>query len=745
MLDSAFMPAARPNALALIARIRELSRTELVAGVKTGLDALPQALHEQEAAATNIVQQRILAEAAGRARASRDTILSGFERGFLESFDKRLDQGRPGAPSRPLALDQLSLVDNGLIEDQIVIGKLRSKTLHELGADELLGVETRIGDLLGQGGPVEREENPLDPDAALTALKHAIDAAADEGEVRATILNVLQPHLALALRKLYFEVNELLIAAGIVPRLKHEIQRAPDNPAAHGGAAGGGGGAGMPAAAAGRKRPDLTVSQMLSLRELLPGTSGMPLDMGAVVSSMLGGSAASLQHGARMMANADGSLYASAVATPVSPEVLASLARLQAAPAGPAGVPVSGGLVSGAMPVPGAGGFPYSGGALAEAVQHMAGAHPLDQLTGELVGVVFDFVLADKSVPGPVKDEIARLRVVALKAALLDRSFFARREHPMRRFLGCITELASDPEVDCSAGSPFMVALREVVADLNARFETDLAIFDAAIVRIEEAATEATRTADTGLETVAAELAARERADQARAAAAAEVESRLTGDLPEFVRVFLRSVWAAAIAHAALQSDAAAARATAVQVMDDLVWSVAPKTRADVPRLAAMLPKLVSAMQEGMRAADMPPAERQMFLDALMKTHTALLNAARAPANVPPPPPRPAPVAAPKTDESIPMGELAAAAATLGFLRLDRGMIVEFGDVDPPVRMKVGWVSPKRTMYAFRAAGHPPRSFEAPALAEALKSGRARLIEGEASPVDRALAAAVGG
>ena len=71
-------------------------------------------------------------------------------------------------------------------------------------------------------------------------------------------------------------------------------------------------------------------------------------------------------------------------------------------------------------------------------------------------------------------------------------------------------------------------------------------------------------------------------------------------------------------------------------------------------------------------------------------------------------------------------------------------MTVEFGDVEPPVRMKVGWVSPKRTMYAFRAAGHPPRSLEAPALAEALKSGKVRLVEGEASAVDRALAAAVG-
>ena len=747
MLDSPVMSAARPNALALLASVRELARTELVAGVKAGLDALPQTLHEQEAASANIAEQRILADAAGRARTSRAAILAGFEQRFLESFDKRLDRGGARSPTQALSLDQLTLVDDGMIEDQIAIGKLRSKTMNELDADELLGVETRIGDLLGEGGPVEREANPVDPDAALSALKHAIDAAADEPPVRATILNVLQPHLALALRKLYFEVNEQLIAAGVVPRLKHEIQRARDNPATSGGVgAGFPGGAGMTGGTGGRKRPDLTVSQVLSLKELLPSASGMPLDLAAIVSSMLGGSAASLQYGARMMANAEGTLYASAVATPVSPEVLASLAQLQAAAiAAPGGVQFDGGAVSGGVPVLGVGSVPFSGASLAGALQRVAGggAHPLDQLTGELVGVVFDFVLADRSVPAPAKEEIGRLRVVALKAALLDRSFFARREHPMRRLLTRMTELASDPEVDTASGAPFMAALREVVDDLNARFETDLAVFDSAIARLEGAAADATSRGAAELETVATELAERERADQARAAASAEVERRTAEDLPDFVRSFLRRVWAPAIAHAELDGGDATARAAVVQTMDDLVWSVAPKTRADVPKLAAMLPRLVPAMQKGMQIANVPQAERQAFLDELMKTHTALLTAARAPGNVPPPP-KPAPVPPRPMEASIPTGELGAAAATFGFLRLDRGTVVEFNDADPPVRMKVGWVSPKRTMYAFRAAGHAPRSFEAAALARALKSGAARIVEGEESAVDRALAAAVG-
>src|SRR5690606_16787532 len=60
---------------------------------------------------------------------------------------------------------------------------------------------------------------------------------------------------------------------------------------------------------------------------------------------------------------------------------------------------------------------------------------PLDQMTVELVSVVFDYIYADKTLAEPVKHQLLRLQVVAVKAALLDRSFFARRQHPMRQLI----------------------------------------------------------------------------------------------------------------------------------------------------------------------------------------------------------------------------------------------------------------------------------------------------------------------
>jgi len=46
---------------------------------------------------------------------------------------------------------------------------------------------------------------------------------------------------------------------------------------------------------------------------------------------------------------------------------------------------------------------------------------PLDQLTVEIVSMVFDYIYADKRLADVIKQQLLRLQVVAIKAALIDR------------------------------------------------------------------------------------------------------------------------------------------------------------------------------------------------------------------------------------------------------------------------------------------------------------------------------------
>jgi hypothetical protein len=77
-------------------------------------------------------------------------------------------------------------------------------------------------------------------------------------------------------------------------------------------------------------------------------------------------------------------------------------------------------------------------------------------------------------------------------------------------------------------------------------------------------------------------------------------------------------------------------------------------------------------------------------------------------------------------------------------LGLERGVVVEFADVEPPVRAKLAWISPKRTVYLFTARGAKARHISPSELAGALREGRARRLADSGTVIDRALAAAVG-
>src|SRR5690606_26699369 len=126
------------------------------------------------------------------------------------------------------------------------------------------------------------------------------------------------------------------------------------------------------------------------------------------------------------------------------------------------------------------------GQVFAELGQHARSkGSPLDQLTVEIVSLVFDYIYSDRRLDDAVKQQLLRLQVVAVKAALLDRSFFARRQHPMRRLIDRITDLATDPEADFGADSALVDGVTDIVDWILEHFDDDLATFDEAMARFD--------------------------------------------------------------------------------------------------------------------------------------------------------------------------------------------------------------------------------------------------------------------
>ena len=459
---------------ALLSQCRDLARSKLSRIVAEALDKVENDLFAAAEASTSRSEQQVLFEAMSQVKAHRGEISSSFDRCFSEIYDRRIAVRPPSLPGAEPSLGELTLVDDAAMEEEMVVNDLARKTRNRIDPEQLLGIRARFGHLLSNEQVEDDTSNPLCPEAVFEALKMACAKVPGAFAVKRSLLNAFQPYVAAGITTVYADVNQNLISHHILPRIRHQVKRAADigvaaNPALAASQAMNlaqlmGGTQGAAAAAA------MTQSQLMNLGQLAAGQNPLTmsggLDLSALLAGVMNGGAARAQV-TRMLA--DPSRYAMEAAlseTPASPALMTSLSALQSA----------------AMPAEGRA-FDFMS-ALGDQVR--AQSHPLDQLTIELVTMVFDYILDDKNVPETVKGEISRLQIVAVKAAILDRTFFARRQHPMRQLLDRIAEVAGDPDIATEEGSRFILELRAMVDYIVHKFTDDLAIFTAALDTLEQ-------------------------------------------------------------------------------------------------------------------------------------------------------------------------------------------------------------------------------------------------------------------
>ncbi len=740
---------ARPatESKALLSQCRELARSKLSRIISEALDKVENDLFSAAEASTSRAEQQVLFEAMAQVKNHRTEISASFDRYFIEIYDRRIAVRGPVLPGAGAAssLGELTLVDDAAMEEDLVVNDLARKTRNRIDPEQLLGIRARFGHLLSSEQVEDDTANPLCPEAVFEALKLACGKIPGDFAVKRSLLSAFQPHIAAGITTVYADVNRNLISHHVLPRIRHQVKRAADigvagsNPALAASQAlnlaqlmGGAQGAAASSAAAAA----MSQSQLMSLGQLGQNPLAMSgaLDLSALLAGVMNGGAARAQV-TRMLADpARYAMEAALTSTPASPVLMSSLSALQSA----------------AMPA-GGGAFDFMS-ALGDQVR--AQSNPLDQLTIELVTMVFDYILDDKSVPETVKGEISRLQIVAVKAAILDRTFFARRQHPMRQLLDRIAEVASDPDFATEEGTRFILELRAMVDYIVHKFTDDLAIFTAALDTLEQMVEENREARSRELAPTTTELERKEEAEIAHATALAEIKRRVTRKTPAFVREFLYQWWTKTLVDAYMKEregdDSWTHRLGAV---DALVWSVSPLKTGEIQQLASMLPTLMRSMLRGMNAIEMPADARHAFFNQLMQSHTATINAAKAlaksqavptaadiarvaeaPAIEPALPEESAEEEAPATDDYFVHTAMA----------LERGAVIEFVDGAAAVRAKLSWVSPKQTILLFTSSAGGARKLAPKAFAELLRQKKARVVEVSEALMDRVVHAMMG-
>ena len=96
-----------------------------------------------------------------------------------------------------------------------------------------------------------------------------------------------------------------------------------------------------------------------------------------------------------------------------------------------------------------------------------------------LVSMLFEFILDDRTLPDALRALIARLQIPLLKVALLDKSFFTRTQHPARRLLNEIASaaLGISSQADLALDNVYL-AIEHVVQRVVTEFDQKLELFD---------------------------------------------------------------------------------------------------------------------------------------------------------------------------------------------------------------------------------------------------------------------------
>jgi|JRYF01.1.fsa_nt_gb hypothetical protein len=537
-----------------------------------------------------------------------------FALAFDECLDDRLrhdsaPRTRSGA-STATAWDALGLVDDSEVERKISADRFGMEVQHACEW-ELRELEGYIGSLLGP--TVER--NPLRPETVGLALLKGIEAVSERADVRTLLQSELGRVLALEMRGTYAAIVGDLRKAGVQPA-GLSVRSAADH-ARH-------------------------VSGYDSLRDEPDSLHGLPSGAGRYGSGpMTGASRQGSRYGSSLGGAHDGGSRHGGWATrsggfgpggraggtfgQVDPQMMSLIRQL--AHVEPAGLHRGSGWAD-----DGGGSVPANLIRAHREELRRAARGGVDHMVIDIIGTLFDQILADPKVPPQMARLIARLQLPVLRAALGDPSFFSSRKHPVRRFVNRVASLgAAFDDFTDEAAQRFLGRVKTLIDDIiDGDFE-QIEVYERKLGELEQFVAEQARqdVCSPGHDP-AAVLAEKETALRLGRRYADQLAGELKGlNGHEFVRQFLTEVWSRVLVQAAVRHGADGERFQRLRaVARDLYMSVQPKgTPLQRKEFLATLPRLMQGLNEGMDLVAWPEPERKAFFGQLLPAHAESLKA----------------------------------------------------------------------------------------------------------------------
>ncbi|WP_255991604.1 DUF1631 family protein [Chitinolyticbacter albus] len=258
-----------------------------------------------------------------------------------------------------------------------------------------------------------------------------------------------------------------------------------------------------------------------------------------------------------------------------------------------------------------------------------------EQMTIDIVAMLFEFILRDTNVPAEVRAQLGRLQFQVLKLALQDPTLLTERNHPARALVNRIGSISLALKQIDPQGERVVTAICHIVETLLAEEVESAALFSRMLDELDAFIARELRSSEAQ---VAPALQAVERAEvrtlQFARIVAMISEALVEIRLDDYLDHFLRNTWARVIEQASRDDAQRALRYW--RVMPELVWSMAPKfSDDDRLEMRNLLQGMLATLRQGLAEASRQEDEQALF-HRLIDAHKLALRSSSNDLLIPP-------------------------------------------------------------------------------------------------------------
>lgn len=378
--------------------------------------------------------------------------------------------------------------------------------------------------------------------------------------------------------------------------------------------------------------------------------------------------------------------------------------------------------------------------------QHQQGAVSLaDMQTIDLVGMLFEYMLSDDNLPDTVKTLLSYLHTPFLKIAFIDKDFFEQPEHPARALMNSLAEAGARwVSNDGKDQHDIYLKIKATVFQLLKEFKNDVAIFSELLLKFNTYTNNLVRRQALMERRVLEKVQGEEKLREAKVRVNQEVRKRIDQRaVPSALLLLLLQPWSDFLSFVLLRyGDATAHWKRALQVVDELLWSIQPKTlQADKNRLLKLQGPLTAALERGFETIGYDQSKGRKLVEAIAHLQKMALQSRQAQPASEPMRSKLENMAAEKAGGSV-VAELPVTAEEEKIVESLK--MIEYGtwfEFQGGRRLKVAWYNKKTQHYMLvDQQGKKVTLSAGLELAREMLAGRAKIIIGSTKPFfERAL------